>query len=194
MRKSLILALILLFSFGIFIIILLRGWYEQYKLRKAGEMFEAVISKCPFPEKQGINICCYNNGKLSLCNEKETFECGEKIEVRARLDDVDIPSYLCINQTFYFSPPAIPTDWTVFYPDAIFHCSVDPKPDPDVLSLITRLPVDFYWSGIFYNTTGLRKLVEVRTFPAKNYTTLTDLLEDLESSKIVLEVEKMIVC
>ncbi len=194
MRKSLILVLILLFSFSILMIIFLPRWYEEYKLRKAGEMFEAVISKCPFPEKRGINICCYNNGKLSLCNEKETFECGEEIEIRIRLDEIDIPSYVCVNQTFYFPPPVEPTDWTVLYPDAIFHCSVDLEPNSDVLLPVNGLPVDLYWNGMFYNTTGPRKIVEVRTFPVKNYTTLTDLLEDLESSKIVLEMEKPIVC
>jgi hypothetical protein len=148
-------------------------------------MMEALTSKCPIPE-EGVNICCYEGGVMSLCNNKDSFKCGERIELRIRLKKIDIPSYICINQTFHPPPPIEPTDFTVFYSDALFTCSEDPMPDPDVLIPVNSLPVDFLLSGIVYNTTGLRKLVEVRIFPIKNYTTVANLLEDLESSKIVL--------
>lgn len=169
-------------------------WYQRHKSQLSKREMESLVLLCPLPEKQGINICCYEDDEPILCNERETFKCGERIEVRIRLNNVDTPFYVCINQTFHPPFPIEPTDWTILYSDAIFTCSEDPTPDPDVLTPVTRLPADFLLSGRVYNTTGLRKLVEVRIFPLKNYTTISSLLKDLNSSKVILEVEKMIVC
>ena len=193
MAKRNLLIMVLLICPLVFVI-LFPHLYEEFKSTASKRTIESLISKCPLPEKKGINICCYEDDNVFLCNNKSTFRCGEKIEVRIRLDEMDVPFYVCFNQTFHPPTPIIPTDWTVLYPDALFTCSEDPKPDPDILAPVVHLPADFLLSGIIYNTSGTQKLIEVRVFPFKNYTALPDLLEDLENSKIVLEVEKKIIC
>lgn len=179
---------------SLLVIYFLPNWHYKFKVWWNKRKMDMVVSKCPFPEKQGVNICCYENGKWGLCNEKEAFKCGEKIEVRIKLDNIDTPSYVCIREGFHPPLPIKPTDWTILYEDSLLTCVVNTKPKPDVLVPITRLPADFFLGGIIYKTTGHKKLVEILTFPVKNYSTIKDLLADLKNSKTVLEVEKEIIC
>lgn len=155
---------------------------------------EAQISICSLPEEQGINTCCYQNNEWNLCNDKEVFKCGEKIQIRIKLEDIDTPSYLCIRQGFHPSLPIHTTDWTMLYEDSLLTCSEDSKPDPDVLISNTSLPTNFLLNGIVYETKGTKTLVEVLTFPIKNYLTMKDLVADLGNSKSVLKLEKEIIC
>lgn len=189
--------LILIFSvfFVSFLIIYFGpGLVQEFLNWKNKKGYETQIFICSLPEEQGINICCYQDDEWSLCNDKEIFECGEKVQIRIKLDDIDMPSYLCIRQGFHPPLPIHPTDWTVLYEDSLLTCSEDPEPDPDVLISSRSLPTHFLLSGIVYETKGIKTLVEVLTFPVKNYPTVQDLVADIKSSKSVLKLEKEIIC
>jgi hypothetical protein len=70
--------------FALVLAFYLPTWYDEYKSSRSRKMMEALTSKCPIPE-EGVNICCYEGGVMSLCNNKDSFKCGERIELRIRL-------------------------------------------------------------------------------------------------------------
>lgn len=192
MKKRIILFFLVVLAFFVFLFNYFSYYYTKCEIRERSKLANSIILLCPPPEKEGVKICCYENNNLVDCTNKSTFNCNENIEVRIKLKPLE-PSYVCINQSFSPPPPVIPTNFTFFYPEAIFTCIINSTDYGDVILPIENV-IDVFLGGRIFNITGRRSIVEVFTFPVKNYTSIESLLKDIINSTKILEINKEIVC
>jgi len=141
--------------------------YYRYRYHTAYKSYQSYLSL--FPEKEGIEIICLEDGKKIRCTEKTVFMCGEKIELFAKIDNTSNTFYACMNMSYFGLP------W--------------------VCSNKTSSPFFFYEPELVVpSTRGRIPFIEIYLFPPDDYSSLDDLLVNINSSKKTMSLYRDVIC
>ena len=91
-RKSLILGL------SIILILVIGGWVVPKAVCPMLWGKPVKELPCPPPPGNGANICCFRNNSLEVCTQ-ETLRCGERVHVAVRINNLEAPYYICWNMS-----------------------------------------------------------------------------------------------
>jgi hypothetical protein len=120
-----------------------------------------------FPKTQSIKVVCLENDKKTDCTERTTFRCGEKIELFATINK-STPFYACMNMSFFNIELVCSNKTSSLY-----------FQEPNI-----TIP----------NANGKVEFIEIYLFPPKDYTTITDFLADMNSSKKIMSLSSDVTC
>jgi hypothetical protein len=155
------------------------------------------INQCPFPEEQGINLCCYNDNKLELCNDKEFLKCGDNIRIMLKIDGSNVknPFIMCLKENFDLTIPVNDNSiWTIVDNDSIFTCWTDDNSGEDILAPLNNPDVNIMLNGVIKEQIESEKILEVYAFPVKDYQSIQDLMADKDNAEVIFNLDKEIIC
>ncbi|MGC8812105.1 MAG: hypothetical protein ACP5O8_00760 [Candidatus Aenigmatarchaeota archaeon] len=169
MKKVLvrIVALIGAFLIAILAFKFIFPFFYRFYYQKTLQNYQNLLNF--FPENEGINIICLEDGKRVNCDNKTFFTCGEKIDLFLKIDRPNETFYACMNMS-YFNLPWI--------------CSN--KTSSQLLFYEPELVVPSFKGRI--------QFIEVYLFPPKDYNSVDDLLADISSSKKIMSLERDVIC
>ena len=169
MKKKvwIVISLIVLILVVLFILHFISPLYYRYRYHTAYESYQSYLGL--FPEKEGINIICLEDSKKIDCTNKTVFTCGEKIELFVKIANPNNTFYACMNMS-YFDLPWVCSNKTssqlLFYEPELVIPSVNEK--------IT--------------------FIEIYLFPPKDYDSPDELLDDIDSAKKIMSLDRDVTC
>ncbi len=143
--------------------------YSQINLNGPSQESNFEDFRAMYPDDTGIRIYCTNGNSRTDCTNRTTFMCGETIEFTATVVNVGNPFYSCVNLTI-FGMPLICSDKTI---------------EP---FLFWEPPITVP------NLNGEYQFMEVLWFPDRNYSTLDDFFFNINASKKIVNITRIITC
>jgi len=165
--KKVWVGIILIVVLGILAFRFIIPFFYRYYYQKTFQNYQNFLTF--FPENEGVNIICLENGERVNCTNKTIFRCGEKIELFLKIENPNNTFYACMNMS-YFSLPWICSNRTSS--ELLFY-------EPEL---------------VIPSVNGKITFIEIYLFPSKDYASPDELLADIDSAKKVMSLDRDVRC
>ena len=167
MKKKVLIGIILIVVLGILAFRVIIPFFYRYYYQKTLQSYQSLLIF--FPENEGIDIICLEDGKRVNCTDKTVFRCGEKIELFLKIKSPNNTFYACMNMSYFGLP------W--------------------VCSNRTFSELRFYEPELVIpSVNGKITFIEIYLFPPKDYASPDELLADIDSAKKIMSLYRDVTC